>query len=383
MTLLHDDTWYQQEAAAIGREKVDASRRQTSCRPRTSVAADAALPLGARPVLVRVADVKPEAIRWRWQGRAADGKLTLIIGDPGLGKSWITLDVAARTSAGLAWPDGEPGRAPAPVLLLSAEDGLADTIRPRLDALGADVRKINHLAVLKAGEKERAVQLADIGPLEHAIKETGARLLVIDPVSAYLGHADSHRDSEVRALLAPLAQLADRTHVAVIGVMHLAKSQPRPAIYRAVGSIAFAAAARLVLAVVGDPDRDDRRILGSVKQNICARVPALAYTLTGGRLTWESNPVTTVDVEALLAGPVVDRQERLEATAWLTETLTSGPVHSIELQAMAREAGLSWRTVERAKIRLGIDPYRIGYGPDGRWYWRLPLTATDAESGGL
>jgi len=393
----HSDEFYRLEAAAIAREAAAHDRKNGRHRDAASHKQEPSpadrwdhkrtnAPLEVHPLIVRVADVQPETIAWRWRGRAAAGKLTLLVGDPGLGKSWITLDIAARTSAGVGWPDGEPGSAPANVLLLSAEDGLADTIRPRLDALGADVRRVHHLAVLRAGEKERAVQLADIGPLEQAITETGAKLLIIDPVSAYLGSTDSHRDSEVRGLMAPLAQLADRTGTAVIGVMHLAKSQQRPAIYRAVGSIAFAAAARLVLAVMADPDRDERRIFAPVKQNICAAAPALAYSLTGGALTWERDPVADCDVEALLSGPPADRQERREADAWLREVLQTGPTHSKALQAMANEAGLSWRTIERAKARLKIEVDRIGFGKAGRWYWRLPETAamtattTDTET---
>lgn len=376
-TLRHTDSFYAETARAIGREYGEQPNRNgnRTGRAHTGGAATVQTPIEVHPVLVRVSDVEPEAITWRWKWRAADGKLTLLVGDPGLGKSWITLDIAARASSGRPWPDGEPGSEPVNVLLLSAEDGLADTIRPRLDALGADVQRIHHLAILRAGEKERAVQLADIGPLEEAITQTGARVLIIDPVSAYLGSADSHRDSEVRGLLAPLAQLADRTGVAVIGVMHLAKSQQRPAIYRAVGSIAFAAAARIVLAVAADPDRDDRRILAAVKQNICAPAPALAYSLADGALIWETDPVSDVDVEALLSGPPADRDERREVDTWLREVLAAGPTQSKELQAMAREAGMAWRTVERAKHRLGIETDRVGYGPAGRWYWRLPLTA--------
>ncbi len=330
----------------------------------------------AVPQCVRVADVQPEAVSWCWPGRVAAGKLAILVGDPGLGKSWITLDIAARVSAGRSWPDG----APADVLLLSAEDGLADTIRPRLDALGADVTRVYHLAVLKAGDHERAIQLADVAALEAAIRLTAARVLIIDPVSAYLGATDSHRDAEVRGLLAPLAALAERTSVAILGVMHLAKSGQRPAIYRAIGSIAFAAAARIALAVARDPEREDRRLLVPVKSNLSAPPAALAYALTDGRLTWEPEPVADVDVDALLNGPPLDREERREADAWLRGMLTDGPVASKSLETSAREAGLAWRTVRRAKDRIGAEAELLGYGRQGKWYWRLPAeTARDSQ----
>ena len=333
-----------------------------------------------RPVLVRLADVQPEALTWLWPGRLAAGKLALLVGDPGLGKSWISLDVAARLSAGLAWPDG--GSAPAgPVLLLSAEDGLADTIRPRLDALGADVAQVHHLAVLRTAERDRAVQLTDVAALERAIRETHARLMIVDPISAYLGSTDSHRDAEVRGLIAPLAALAERTGAAVLGIMHLAKDRQQPAIYRAVGSIAFAAAARLVLAVAADPERDDRRIVAPVKSNLSTPPAALAYSLAAGRLVWETEPVDDADVDALLSGPAFSRHERRDVEAWLSDLLADGPMRSRMVQAAAREAGLVWRTVERAKHRLRVEAARIGgVAADGQWWWRLPPGKTDSPS---
>lgn len=334
----------------------------------------------ARPVLVRLADVQPEPLRWIWPGRLAAGKLALLVGDPGLGKSWISLDVAARLSAGLAWPDGGSASA-APVLLLSAEDGLADTIRPRLDVLGADVAQLHHLAVLRTAERERAVQLTDVAALERAIRETDARLMIIDPISAYLGSTDSHRDAEVRGLMAPLAALAERTGAAILGIMHLAKDRQQPAIYRAVGSIAFAAAARLVLAVAADQDREGRRIVASVKSNLSTPPAALAYSLATGRLVWEADPVADADVDALLSGPALTQHEREDVDSWLSDLLADGPIRSRMVQAAAREARFVWRTVERAKHRLGVEAARIGgVAADGQWWWRLPPAKTDSLS---
>jgi len=334
-----------------------------------------------RPVLVRMADVQPEPVRWIWFGHIAIGKLALLVGDPKLGKSWITLDAAARVSSGRPWPDGAPATEAGDVILLSAEDGVADTIRPRLDALGADVSRIHHLAVLRAGESERAIQLSDTTALEQAIRQTNAKLLTIDPMSAYLGSTDSHRDAEVRGLMAPLAGLAERTGVAILGVMHLAKSAQRPAIYRAIGSIAFTAAARIVQAVAADPEHDDRRILASIGCNLAASPVALAYTLAEGRLCWEADPVAGVDVETLLAGPTADREERREADAWLRQMLADGPVESRQIQRNAEQAGLSRRTLFRAKARLGVEAERIGgVGGGGKWYWRLPVPKSATNS---
>jgi putative DNA primase/helicase len=205
--------------------------------------------------------------------------------------------------------------------------------------------------------------------------------MIIDPISAYLGSTDSHRDAEVRGLIAPLAALAERTGVAILGIMHLAKDRQQPAIYRAVGSIAFAAAARLVLGVAADPDREDRRIVAPVKSNLSKPPTALAYSVATGRLVWEAEPVVDADVNALLAGPAFSRHEGREVEVWLSDLLADGPMHSRRVQAAARQAGLAWRTVERAKHRLGIDATRVGgVAADGQWWWRLPLAKADSAS---
>jgi hypothetical protein len=336
-----------------------------------------------QPVLVRLADVQPEAISWLWPGRLAVGKLSLLAGDPGLGKSWISLDVAARLSASQSWPDGAAAVAPADVVLMSAEDGLTDTIRPRLDALGADVRRIHHLAVLRAiagdAERERAIGLSDTTAIERAIGDVNARLLIIDPISAYLGDTDSHRDAEVRGLLAPLAAVAERTGAAVLGVMHLTKGGQRPAIYRAAGSIAFSAAARIVLAVAADPDDDTRRILAPIKSNLSIPPAALAYTLADGRLTWDADPVLGVDVNALLAGPPVgrDREEQTDAEAVIRDLLdeeNAWPMAAKDAIAAGQAHGIPDRTMRWTAKRLGIRIARSGFGAAGRWLWHRPAS---------
>jgi hypothetical protein len=238
----------------------------------------------SRAVLTRLSTVPPETVTWLWPGRVARGKLNFLIGDPGLGKSWITLDVIARYTTGRPMPDGEGGGPPGSVILASAEDGAGDTIVPRLSVLGADLSSVYHVNTVTDGRTERGLQLSDIPELENAITETGAGLLVVDPVSAYMGHSDSHRDAEVRGLLAPLAQLADRHRVTVLGVMHLSKNSQRAAIHRASGSVAFTAAARVVCAVAQDPDNEQRRFLGSVKNNLSRPAPTLAFSFPQGRL---------------------------------------------------------------------------------------------------
>jgi RecA-family ATPase len=224
---------------------------------------------GGRPIVVNLADVEARITEYLWPSRVPLSKLAIIIGDPGVGKSTLALDIAARVSTGAAWPDG--GVAPiSDVVLLSAEDALDDTIRPRLDRLGADVTKIHALIGIRDAGDQRLPNLArDVELLERVVLDRSARLVIIDPVSAYLGKTDSHRDAEVRGVLGPIAAMADRTGAAVLGVMHLNKSSQGPALYRAIGSIAFVAAARLVLAVAPHPEDPELRIVVPMKSNIC------------------------------------------------------------------------------------------------------------------
>lgn len=255
------------------------------------------------PVLVCLADVQSRPVEWLWSGRIALGKVTLIAGDPGLGKSFVTLDLAARVSRGMPWPDAPTLSAPlGGVVLLSADDDLEDTIRPRLDAAGADVQRIKAIHAVrhnyKENPRESVFSLAtDLVALEAAIQAThGCRLVIIDPITAYLGATDSHKNAEIRGLLAPLAALAAKYHVAIVLVTHLNKSGNGPAVYRTIGSIAFAAAARAVWGVVKDKDNERRRLMLPVKNNLAADALGLAYSIEpygingGPVVAWESKP---------------------------------------------------------------------------------------------
>jgi putative DNA primase/helicase len=325
-------------------------------------------------IITRVANVAPQPVEWRWQGRLAARKLTLLVGDPGLGKSWVSLDIAARESKGKPWPDSRPRRESGDVLLLSAEDGVADTIRPRLDALGADTRRIH---VISARDQGRGVQLADVARLRQAITHTNARVVVVDPVSAYLGSIDSHRDTEVRSILAPLVAMAEQTGVAVLGVMHLSKGAQRSTIYRVCGSIGFSAAARLVLAVAEDPARQGRCILWPLKNNLGPKVSPLAYTVQDGGLQWETTPVSDVNVEQLLMGPPEGSAgDEPDAEELLTDLLgdeeLKWPIDAAKALAAGAQNGIHPRTMRRTAKKLDLTIQRVGFGRGGEWLWHRP-----------
>jgi hypothetical protein len=342
-------------------------------------------PIDGAPVIVRLSDVKPEPVAWLWPGRIALGKLTLIAGDPGLGKSFLTLDMAARVSRGWAWPDA-PGVATTPggVVLLSAEDGVADTIRPRLDAAGADVARIVALEAIRSvgdngRESARTFDLSrDLPALESAIRSVeGCRLVVIDPVTAYLGGVDSHKNAEIRGLLAPLGAIAERHRVAVVAVTHLNKSGGGPAIYRAMGSLAFAAAARAAWAVSKDKDDPRRRLLLPIKNNIAPDTGGLAYRIEPlgvdgcPAVAWEPDAVN-VSADDALAGDRDHgggRTERDDAAEWLRDYLRDGPKLARDVLTESKAAGFSKRTIDRAKPAAGVRTRKQAFG--GGWVWEL------------
>src|SRR5215203_5629381 len=294
-----------------------------------------------------LSSVEREEVSWLWPSWLALGKLALVDGDPGLGKSAMTLDLAARVSAGMPFPDGadcEPGG----VVLLSAEDGLADTIRPRLNAAGADTSKILSLAT--APDKDGHARLLsipeDLGLIERGIKRVGARLVVVDPLMAFLsGNTNSHRDQDVRRALAPLAGLAERTEAAVLVVRHLNKAAANNPLYRGGGSIGIIGAARMAFVVGKDPQDEDRRVLASTKNNLAVQPKSLMFTLEEApsgsvRINWLGQ--SGVSAKDILATPQDQdhADARSEAVQFLSDVLVNGPVPSTDVIEEAKDAGI-------------------------------------------
>jgi putative DNA primase/helicase len=331
-------------------------------------------------VLVQLSTVAPEEVDYLWPGRIPRGKLTIIMGNPGEGKSYLTLDMAARITTGKAWPDG--GQAPlGKVILFSAEDGIADTIRPRVDALGGDPANVLVM------QKDQALSLKkDLVRIEGAVSETKPLLVVIDPVSAYMGGIDPFKDTEVRSVLAPLAAMAEKYRIAIVVVMHLTKDAQKQLIYRAPGSIAFVGQARAVFVVLRDPEdtsTEYRRYFAPGKFNIGAVPNPLAFRiLADKRLVWESAP-PGLDVEAILRGAGVDGDsgELHRAAEFLQELLKDGPVLSEEVEKTAKDQSISRSTLKRAKTKLGVRARRLGgVGGKGAWVWELPAKGTKTEN---
>ncbi|MCP4591813.1 MAG: AAA family ATPase [bacterium] len=339
-------------------------------------------------VTVRASAIEPTTLEWLWPGRIPLGKTTIFASDPGLGKTFVALDIAARVSAGCPFADSQDVRNPAGgVVILSAEDDANDTIVPRLQAAAADLDRIVIVQGVKRFDpdsetyREGMFSLdTDLPRLEDAVKaERGCRLVIIDPVSAYMGRADSHKNGDVRGLLAPLASLAQRHRVAVLLISHLNKSEGTSAQYRIMGSLAFVAAARMGWAVAKDKEDGRRRLLLPIKSNLCKEPTGLAYTLADDTarpgyngqpvVAWEGTPITEGLDELLRPDTGNQRGNRKEAAEWLKAALADGPVASATLVEDASESsGISRRTLFRAKDDAGIRAKRVGKV----WEWSLP-----------
>ena len=326
-----------------------------------------------RAKLLRLSTVEPEDITWVWPGRLARAKLTLLAGDPGLGKSFVTLDIAARISTGASWPDGGVASR-GDVLLLSAEDGIADTIVPRLLRMGADMERVHVLeSVLdRADDHERLFRLqTDLAALEDAIEQVHPVLVVVDPLSAYLAGVDSHKAAEVRGILAPLMTLGERTGVGLLCNAHLNKDESRSALYRVSGSLDFVAAARAAFLVVPDPDDGDRRLVLTMKMNIAAKPAGIAFSIVDGAVAWDDRPVT-VDLAHVLAPSRESRSKVEAAEMFLREMLAHGPVAEAEIIERAGHEDITERTLRRAKTALAVGSEKRGL--HGGWIWSLPTT---------
>jgi hypothetical protein len=351
---------------------------------RTLAAGDGALD---KPVdIVCLADIAPERVAWLWPGRIPLGKLSLIDGDPGLGKSLVTLDLAARLTTGRAMPDSSyPDVAgPAGVVLLTAEDGLADTVRPRLDASGADARRVH--AFRMTGEDGLPAIPDDVERVERAVCATGASLVVVDPLMAFLSDGvNANRDQHMRAALVRLAALAERCGAAVVVVRHLNKGNATNVLYRGGGSIGIIGAARSAMLVAPDPDdeRGARRVLAMTKVNLAAPARSLAYHVDGSgdapRIVWEGETPHVARDLLVIAGDE-QRSARDEATTFLRDVLGSGEVEGRDVMRLARDHSIAPATLRRAATELGIVYRREGFGRDIRSYWRLPFVITNPHS---
>jgi len=315
-----------------------------------------------------MADIQAEAVDWLWKSYIPKGKVTLVEGDPGIGKSWVSLAIATAVSLGKGLP-GQELTEPANVVIASAEDGLGDTIRPRLDAMGADVNRIFAIDGALTLDKD------GFALLESYLERVRPALLIIDPLVAYLGaDIDIHRANETRAVMAQLARLAEKFGVATLAIRHLTKGGMSKAIYRGLGSIDFTAACRSVLLAGRDAENPQSRALVQTKSNLAPAGPSIGYELREGGLYWTGESSLTA-AQILAADSGARASELDEAVAFLKDELTEGPVPAKDVYRDAEDIGIARRTLERAKAQAGIITRRQGEKGkkgSGAWVWELP-----------
>jgi hypothetical protein len=370
-----------------GKKVVDRARGWLGAKHQTTSANEAA---GALKIADLVS-VQPRKIEWLWQDRLPKGCISLLEGDPGQGKSLMTVCLAAAVSTGRAVvPGDEPIGPSADVVLLSAEDDIERTILPRLKVAGADLSRVRVIRAVGNGADERPVELPrDLPLLEEVVMQNRAALLIFDPWSAYLnGKVDAHKDADVRKVLHALKQLAERTGVAVLIVRHLNKAQDVAAMYRGGGSIGIIAAARTAFVVGRHPEDDGVSVLALQKTNLGQRVPSLAYRVVErecevfdaagkahiekfGCIEWLGEEDLAPDDLLARPRPGAGQQQlkkREAAIDFLKEALANGPVPSKKLEEDARARGIKSRTLDRAIAELRVEPYQAG----GVWHKKLP-----------
>jgi putative DNA primase/helicase len=348
---------------------------------RRSVAADGAK-RRLKAVTRTAMEVTPRQVKWLMPGLIPFGALTVLAGQPGLGKSLLTVKIAADFSAGRLPDRGD-------VLMLTAEDPFAEVVVPRLTAARAKLTSI-HFAELEEAYMAMPLRLpTDIETLNEIVREYSARLVVIDPLSAHLtSGVDSFKDQSVREALAPLAALAETRQLAIVLVAHLNKGQSTDPLQRLGGSIGLPAAARSVLLMGRDPDDPEgasgsRRVLAHVKSNFGQLAGSEAYRIESTTVqSWleemavahivEAGPSPYRGADLLVAGHEADQPSVMqEAIAFLKTVLADGPRAASEVEDQAAQAALPWDTVKRAKRRAGVTTRKERGVANGRWMWQL------------
>ena len=352
----------------------------------------------ARPTTIlesaKASSYKMVGIQWMWPDRFAIGKLGIVAGLPDEGKGQTLAYIAAQVTNGGVWPISE-GRSPqGSVVIFSDEDDPNDTLVPRLAAAGADLDRIHIIKMVRDDKNSRMFSLvSDLDALRRKIIEIGdVRLVLIDPISAYLGvgKVDSFRTTDVRAVLTPLTTLAADVRVAVIGVMHFnKKTDVTNALLRISDSLAFGAVARHVYGVIDD-DEHQRKLFIRAKNNASAKGKnkTLAYrflerevgkdedtgeAINAPYIVWDPDYVDVTAVEAMQAAAgSKSPAARDEATKFLTDILASGPIPVEEIKEAAEANDITERTLRRAKTDLRIIAVKDRSKPDGRWTWELP-----------
>lgn len=309
--------------------------------------------------IIKMSDIQTEEVEWLWYPYIPYGKLTIIQGDPGDGKTTLALNIAAKLSKGEMLDQEMKTTEPLNIIYQTAEDGLADTVKPRLELAGADCERI-----LVIDESNQALSMAD-ERLDEAIRITGAKLLILDPIQAYLGTGtDINRANETRDMTKKLGALAEKYKCAILLIGHMNKAAGIKASYRGIGSIDFFAVARSVLLVGRIQGEENLRAVVQIKNNLTPFGNTKAFKLTETGFVWIGD--YDISADEVLAGVVPKANKLVQAKKLLLELAEGNKIMSSkEIFEIAEEENISKRTLENAKKDLSIYARKI----NNTWYW--------------
>lgn len=333
-----------------------------------------------RLVTIPLSDVEAKEIQWLWPNRFPAGMLSLLVGNPGVGKSFLTMYMCSRITTGKDWPDSDNNIEPGSVLLFSDEESLEYAIKPRLESHGADCSKVFAVEHIKRSDGFPDTFSIDehmTGLRLYLDTLPDCRLMIFDPITAYLGAVNANSNAEVRGALAGLQNLAQERNITVLGINHFSKKSDIDAIYRTLGSTAFVAAARSAWAVVlekQDEECEDEpgRLFLPIKSNYSINPSGLRYEIIDGEVVFDDGE-NRVDIDAIMqkakttGGMKASKKEAI--VSWLKETIGSEPVLADDLQDEASEKGFSWRYVQRVANDEGVIKEKSGQH-NGKYVWK-------------